>query len=513
MKNRSSIFSPFTTRFPLAAEDMRGMLMLLGFALTAIPSQATPTPTTLTLKAALDSLVPATRGMQALRLTYENSRLAYDNYRKSLLPAIGVSLSPFSFNRAIQRLQQPSDGSYTYVEDYAGVSTLAVGVSQSLGPTGGTLTVGTSLAYLREFSEGRNSFSTRPFYVSLSQPLSGGRRSFWLTRTVQTLACQVAAKNYASGLVTMQQQAAALYLEAYVDRLALRNARLMAAASDTLLRTARMKFDMRQLTASDFKQVELARAEAIYAVTTAHEALDDALRRLASLLESDEPLTLATDTLATTAFTPLTLTEVFALVVRNHPEYLQGELDLAQARLNRHNARQETGINGTLTLDYGVNQYASRFRDAYRHPETQQAVGVTLALPVFQWGINRNRRRIAENNYQLQEIAVEQRRREFRDQVAQTVAAYNSALARHALAARSYRLAQENYQMLVRHFAMARTTVSELIEARRTLFAHQEEYGQVLRTLYAAYFDVKTLTLYDFQRRRDVSECLNLHHE
>lgn len=52
---------------------------------------------------------------------------------------------------------------------------------------------------------------------------------------------------------------------------------------------------------------------------------------------------------------------------------------------------------------------------------------------------------------------------------------------------------------LARHFAMAHTTVSELIEARRTL--------------YAAYFDVKALTLYDFQRRRDVSECLNLYHD
>lgn len=52
---------------------------------------------------------------------------------------------------------------------------------------------------------------------------------------------------------------------------------------------------------------------------------------------------------------------------------------------------------------------------------------------------------------------------------------------------------------LARHFAMARTTVSELIEARRTL--------------YAAYFDVKALTLYDFQRRCDVSECLNLYHD
>ena len=51
---------------------------------------------------------------------------------------------------------------------------------------------------------------------------------------------------------------------------------------------------------------------------------------------------------------------------------------------------------------------------------------------------------------------------------------------------------------IVRHFAMARTTVSELIEARRTL--------------YAAYFDVKALTLYDFQRRRDVSDGLNLYH-
>ncbi len=474
-------------------------------------AHAFPIPTLpLTLDQAIDSLIPATSKMRALRLNYENKKLEYENYRKEQLPAIRLGFSPFNFNRAIQRLQQPSDGSYAYVEDYASVSSLDFSVIQSLGPTGGTLTVGTSLAYLREFSDRRNSFNTRPFYVSLSQPLSGGWRTFWLTRTVQTLAYQLATKDYIYGVVEMQRQATDLYLEAYINSFALANAKQIATASDTLLHTAQLKFGMRKLTASDLKQVELSQAESIYTVTTTQEALNDVLRRLSSLLECNTPISIASGPLATDIFKPLNLPEVFTLVARNHPEYLQGELDLAQAKLDRHTTRQETRINSTLTLNYGVNQYASKFRESHRHPATQQAVSVTLSFPVLQWGVNRNRRRIAENNYILQEIAVEQRQRDFRDHVAQTVATYNNAIAQHALTARTYKLSQENYLMLVRRFAIARTTVSELIEARRTLFTHQEEYNQVLRSLYAAYYNIKALTLYDFQRRRSVSECLNL---
>lgn len=47
------------------------------------------------------------------------------------------------------------------------------------------------------------------------------------------------------------------------------------------------------------------------------------------------------------------------------------------------------------------NQYAEALANAYRHLNVQQSISVGLQIPVFQWGINKNKICITQNTYQV----------------------------------------------------------------------------------------------------------------
>jgi len=105
------------------------------------------------------------------KLNFHSKLLLFENYKKSFLPSVSFNVNPLNFNRSLKLLQQPSDGSYIYVDEYSSNSSAGISVNQRIGLTGGQLSIGSSLNYLREFSSDRNSFSATPFYIEYSQRL------------------------------------------------------------------------------------------------------------------------------------------------------------------------------------------------------------------------------------------------------------------------------------------------------------------------------------------------------
>lgn len=461
----------------------------------------------LTLSEAINRMALQTKRIRAIKLAYENCLLDFANYRKGFLPAVSFSISPFSFNRSIQRLQEASDGSYTYVEDYSNSSSAGITVRQKIGPTGGTLTMGTSLSFLREFSANRNSFNSRPIYIGFTQPLTGGYKEYIFNRTIQHLTQTIAAKDCAKEIATFQYEVLSTYLKAYLADQTLRNAISMEASSDTLLHIALLKLKAGRITDYEYKQVDLQCAENAYDAATAREERQMAVRALSSCLELDgDPIALPQR--LDNCPPVIETSTVHALIAHNNPQYIQAELDLARARQQLWQAKQATRLSGNLSIDYGVNQYGAEFAQAYRHPSRQQSVSVTLSLPVFQWGINHNKRQIAENEFEIQRIATERSLRDFDKEIDEVILRYNSALLNSDLSERAFRLATENYHMMARRFTFERITVAELIEAKRTLMMHQMEYYTAIQSLYTTYYNIRTLTLYDFENNKHLQEAI-----
>lgn len=247
----------------------------------------------MSLEEAIEYVVMHTKRAENIRLDYENALLRYKNFQRDFLPSVTVKVSPFRFNRSIERLQNAADGSYAYAEDYNGSSSTGISIRQNIVATGGYVEMGSSFNFLREFSSNRNSFNTRPFYISLSQPLWGGRNSYLLAKDVERLNRAVASKSLIKLLVDCQKETAMRYLQAYVAQQNLNYTERMLLASDSLLAQAKEKSQYGRITLYEYKQVELQQAEYAYWVVASRSAYKECMQQLYNYMECTDEIQLS----------------------------------------------------------------------------------------------------------------------------------------------------------------------------------------------------------------------------
>ena len=161
-----------------------------------------------------------------------------------------------------------------------------------------------------------------------------------------------------------------------------------------------------------------------------------------------------------------------------------------------------------ISLNYGVNKYADTFIEAYRNVNTRQSIVVGFQIPVFQWGINRNRLRIAQNSYETSKIERERRLREFENEIREAINNYNHSVKLWQTAERAYQLSQEQSAMLVRKFSLGKVSAYELTSAQDQQNSALQRYYSAIRDTYDSYFTLRTMALYDFKRNVELEEIL-----
>lgn len=191
------------------------------------------------------------------KIKYENELLRYENYRKSFLPAMALTLSPINFNRSLRLLQQAADGNYSYVEDYANNSRFAFHVNQKISVTGGELQIGSDLNCLHEYSRHRKSFSTSPYYISYSQQLWGGRKLYQLEKRIEESKLQNALRQYCTNITHIQQKVLDLSMAVLAYKMKCRLSYQTKLNNDTLLHIGKVKLNNGHITEYQYRQIEL----------------------------------------------------------------------------------------------------------------------------------------------------------------------------------------------------------------------------------------------------------------
>ncbi len=439
-------------------------------------------------------------------LNYENDILEFTNYQKSLLPSIAFTFNPVGLNRSLRLLQSPEDGGYSYVEDYSNTSSLGVSISQKVGFTGGNVNIGTNISYLNEFSRERSSFSTAPFYVSYSQTLWGGRKLFRMENKIRKTKNRAAAKKCCYKIAEIQLQAANLYLEALSNKLEADLTLNNMHANDTILRIGKIKLDNGYITEYDYKQIELQSLETEYVYRQALQKYDEALQNLKTYLEMDN------HTLFSVCMPALELPDILDAslvkywVCQNNPTLLEQEQKKLEAERLLFTAKLETHFNGNISLNYGLNQYADHFADAYRHANTQQSFTIGFQIPIWQWGINRNKRKIASNNYSVSLLAVEKSMREFDDDIAEYTKTYSHSIWLWRLSGKAYQLSCEQYRLAIKSFELGEISVYELTSARQKQYDTMQRYYSAIKEAYTSYFRLRSMALYDFKSGQNLED-------
>lgn len=472
---------------------------------TCIKTYGQDTPKKVTLDEVVNVLSLKSSAAQIEKLNYQNELLQFENYKKSFLPSLLLNFNPINFNRSLRLLQQPWDGSYSYVEDYSNNSSAGVSVRQKIGFTGGEINFSSNINYLNEFSRKRNSFSTTPFSIGYSQQLWGGGKQHRLEKKIEYAKNKVAIKQYCSKIFEIQQQALTLFMMALLGKMEQDLALQTTQNTDTLLQLAHIKLNNGHITEYDLKQIELQLLNAQYAYENAAKNYSEAQEQLAvflgishsdiSIPDFDVPI--AIDTYS-----------VLFYVKRNNPFSQQQEILQLEAKRSLFSAKLSNRFNGNISLNYGVNQYAETFVDAYRNGNIRQSVVVGFQIPVFQWGVNKNRIQIAENNYAASTLAIEKRMREFENEIKENAGNYNHSVKLWLTAEKAYKLSQEQYQMLVQKFSLGKVSVYELSTAQNDQNNAMQRYYAAIRDTYNSYFTLRGMALYDFKRGVELEQIL-----
>ncbi|MBR8738411.1 TolC family protein [Bacteroides pyogenes] len=437
------------------------------------------------------------------KLNYQNEILQFEIYKKGFLPSFSLHFNPINFNRSLRMLQQPDDGSYSYVEDYSNNGSAGISIRQKIGITGGELNVGSNINYLNEFSRKRNSFSTTPFSIGYSQQLWGGRKLHRLEKKIEYAKNNIAIKQYCTKISQIQQQALGLFMKALLGRMEQDLARQTAQSNDTLLQLAHIKLNSGHITEYDLKQIELQSINSQYAYENAVKNYSEAQERLAvflgisfsdvSIPEFNVPIAIDTHS-------------VLFYVKRNNPFSKQQEIQSLEAERSLFSAKLSNRFNGNVSLNYGVNQYADNFMDAYRNGNIRQSVVIGFQIPVFQWGINKNRIQIAENNYEASKLSIHKRMRDFENEVKENVNNYNHSVKLWLTAEKAYHLSQEQYRILIQKFSLGKVSVYELTAAQSDQNNAMQRYYSAIRDTYNSYFTLRTMALYDFKENVELEE-------
>ena len=114
------------------------------------------------------------------------------SYRADLLPEVSLSGTLPSYNKRYSSYQQ-ADGGLSFVRnDYLGLDG-SLNIKQKLWPTGGTLSVESSLDYLHQTGSGMgssNQLMSLPVAITLSQPLFGTNHQKWNRRISPDRTCR-----------------------------------------------------------------------------------------------------------------------------------------------------------------------------------------------------------------------------------------------------------------------------------------------------------------------------------
>ena len=462
----------------------------------------------LTLDKAIYDLVYQTTFAKEQKLAYESELLQYENYRKSYLPAFNVNLSPIGFNHSMRLLQNYMTGEYTNVDEFSNSSNVGMSITQKVGLTGGSLNFRSSLNYLYEFANTKNSFSTTPLYIGYSQPLLGGTKLYNYERRIQEKRHDMALKHYCSSISQEQQEIVSLYLDAYLSVADTSYYHRKVTIGDSLLLHAHLKREAGKMTEYDFSQIELEQTGNQIQLRKSRFAHNSAMEKLSETLHACVEMLAPLDA----SVLPKLLDEdwVNELIRRNSPDWQDWQIRCLSAEQTLYQSDLATRFNADISIGYGLNQYGNTISEAYQQPDQQQSMMVTFNIPIFQWGINRNKRVMAHNEYQTVLFEHEMQMDNLRNEVHQLVFSYNSIIDLVALAEKRYLLAGDQYLRTAQLYNAGKVSLIELQNADNEYLASKQEYLSTIQDVYIHYFRIRHLTLYDFVIQKNLSDYLTI---
>ena len=441
---------------------------------------------------------------QQVRHNYWDACYQYRLYRKALLPQLSLSGSLPAFNRTISKITMP-DGSEAFVSQSTGNYAATLNLRQPIPFTGGSFYASTGLQRLDIYMDNTTtSYLANIVNFGISQPIITYNTYKW-QKKMEPLALQKAERQYAEVLENIAFQTVVYFFELLETQETLTLKMENKQNSDTLLATARAKFAIGKFTEAQVLEVEVDNLNLSLEIEQLKQELSNRMRILCDYIGMEEDVSLRLQI-------PETITIVaidYSKALSEYRENSQAETDhkhrLLQAQSEVARAKADNGFSFNLNASFGLSKNDELFRNIYRNPLDQEQVTLSFEIPILDWGVARCKRRKAENLLANEELAIRQETMDLERKLSDLVGQFNIQNHRLQLAVHTAELSQKRYEITAESYALGKIGFLDFSTAQYEKDNTRITYIQALSTSWQSYYQIRRMTLFDFENGAKVT--------
>jgi outer membrane protein TolC len=462
---------------------------------------------TISLQEAIDQAKDASPLARSARYALIANQWRYRSFRADLLPGLSFSGNAPNYRRAFRENLNP-DGTTDLIYTQQSNASVGLTVNQPLMYTGGSLSVSSGISRLGIFAdENTYLWSSTPLVIGYSQPLFQFNDLKWRNR-IEPLRLQIAEKRYDETVEELSLTVTQRYFDVLLAKINMNIAEFNVAVNDSIYNISTGRYNVGNIAENDLLQSELQLRNAESTLTEARINYDQQLNnfRLLLGLNAETPI----DVEIPDTIPDFSVDEELALRMArlNNSISLNFQLETLQANRNYDRAVKESSFSATIRADFGLNQTSESFNNLYNDPRNQQFVSLNFQIPIFNWGKQKAEVNFARNTQRQVADDIEYERAQFDLRIQNIIAEFRQLRDQVELAELSNSIADRRYEVARNRYRIGQIDITNLFIAQNERDAAQRGFIQAIRNYWISVYNLRRLTLYDFENKRLINHSL-----
>jgi outer membrane protein len=433
----------------------------------------------------------------------ENKYWQWRTYQSNYKPQLVLDGRLPAYSKTYQEILQPN-GTIDFQPVRNNNSSLNLSLEQSIAKTGGTIFGTTQLQRFDDFDRKNTLYNGVPYALGYSQPLFMFNSLKWDKR-IEPLKYNESRQEYIESMELIAIRASGYFFDLLLAQVNLQIAETNFNNTTNILRIANDKFELGKVSHNEILQLQLELLKSKKSVASAKRDMEIAVLNLRSYmgLQSDEKiaLNLPGSYINIKVSADKVLTEAFA----NRSDAIGFQRKVIEAKRDVAKARGDNSLNATLTARLGFSNSAITLPNVYKSPKDQQLFQLVFDIPILDWGRSRSRLKTAEANQKFVQYAVEQDQQIFRQEIFTQVTLFDMMQDQLILTAQADSIASEKYQIARERYVLGHLSITDLSIAFQEKDQAKRDYVFALRDLWGAYYQLRYLSLYDFEKNEKIS--------
>ena len=438
--------------------------------------------------------------------TRENRFWQFQTYRSNYKPQLAVDGTIPAYTRAFSPITQ-EDGTIAFRPVQNNNSDLNMNITQPIHWTGATVFLNSGLNRFDNFLDQDNyqkyyQYSGTPLEIGIIQPLFQYNELRW-DRKIEPLRYEESQREYFEDLEDLSLNTTRRFFDLMLAQIELQIAEKNVANNETVFKIAQGRYNLGSLAENELLQLELQLMNSRQQVAQARLDIETSTLRLKTYVGLPE----ATDL---TLILPEEISDfevdeelALAFAKANRSESILFNRRILEAEAEVARAKRSTGPQADLFARFGLTNRSEIDGDIsqiYNDPRDQQFVRLGFQIPILDWGRRRSRVKTAEANQKMTQYVVDQDIITFDEEVFTAVRQIDMLREQIKITKVADDIAQRRYDITTNRYNIGKISITDLNIALTEKDAAKQNYIQSLRDYWQAYFNLRLLTLYDFER-------------